>query len=65
MPVSYYIHVSLNKINDLGGKKGLFAWKFLYSLHNVIKGMFLNKDERYFFYNLLVKKVPTGISQKF
>lgn len=47
MPVSYYIHVSLNKINDIGGKKGLFAWKFLYSLHNVIKGMFLNKDKRY------------------
>lgn len=45
MPVSYYIHVSLNKINDLGGKK--VAWKFLYSLHNIIKGMFLNKDKRY------------------
>lgn len=65
MPVSCYIHVSLNKINDLGGKKGLFAWKFLYSLHNVIKGMFLKIKDTYFFYNLLVKKVPTGISQTF
>lgn len=57
MLVFCYIYVLLNKINDFGGKKGFFVWKFLYFLYNVIKGMFLNKDKRYFFYNLFVKKV--------
>lgn len=37
-----------------GGGIGLFAWIFLHSLYNVVKGVFLNKDKRYF--NLLVKK---------
>lgn len=39
-----------------GGGRGLFAWIFLHSLYmyNVVKGVFLNKDKRYF--NLLVKK---------